>query len=411
MIRFLFATLFYRLGNGLLFLSIAWNLLRGSDNGAMSLAISSVAGFLPAVLIAPFAKRLLGRVDSLKLTVGGIALLLALSLIFVPFLKLPAAVLLINFALLLVFFLLEGAWDTLLATVAVQLSPARADALNARQSAATQAGLMLGGLPLGMLMRAGGPALSFCVSALMYAVAIALLLALPLLAKPRPAVEDRASAPIFESQPTLSERQSNQAVPWHTLLMLAMVWPCLTLVNMAMPLLANSYGKGTVEHAALLDAMIGFGMAFAGLSYGVFGRLSTRHRQWVIVTCAAFVPLPFLLLQVVGYLLFPLAVSYFLCGVGFGLFRVSARKQLIATQSTQRVGQIVFSCNAYGFPVLMIGAFLYAITWANGPAVPLVAFVIFAFAGSAMMLGERTTKWRNGSSPTQSEIRPVAPTE
>ena len=59
MFRFLLATLFYRLANGLLFLSVAWNLLRTAEDGAMSLAISSIAGFLPAVLIAPFAHRML----------------------------------------------------------------------------------------------------------------------------------------------------------------------------------------------------------------------------------------------------------------------------------------------------------------------------------------------------------------
>jgi hypothetical protein len=404
MIGFLFATLFYRLGNGLLFLSVAWNLLRGSDNGAMALAISSV-------LIAPFAKRLLECVDSRKLTIAGIALLLLLSLAFVPFLTLPVTVLLINFALLLVFFLLEGAWDTLLATIAVKLPPAQADSLNARQSAVTQAGLMLGGLPLGMLTRAGGPALSFYVSAMLYAIAVGLLFVLPLFARRRPAVEDHPSAPTHKNQPALSATPQVDAVPLYILVLLAMVWPCLTLVNMAMPLLANSYGKGTVEHAALLDAMIGLGMAFAGLSYGAFGRMSARGQRWVTMTCTAFVPLPFLLLQVVGYLLLPLAGSFFLCGVGFGLFRVSARKRLIATQPTHRVGQIVFTCNACGFPVLMAGAFLYAITWAHGPVVPLAAFLVFASAGCAMMHGAGGIKRRIGMSPARSEIRSVAPTE
>jgi hypothetical protein len=306
--------------------------------------------------------------------------------------------LVINFALLLVFFLLEGAWDTLLATIAVQLPQAQSDALNARQSAATQAGLMLGGLPLGLLTSLGGSALSFYVSALLYASAIALLLVLPYFAKPRTVAAPTPGAVVGTPDDLIAQNAARKPiVPWHVLVMLAMVWPCLTLVNMAIPLLANSYGEGTVEHAALLDAMIGLGMAFAGLAYGVFGRMKTRHRQWIILACTAFIPLPFLLLQTVGYLLWPLATSFFLSGVGFGLFRVSVRNQLIATQPTYRVGQVVFSCNAYGFPVLTVGAFLYALTWAEGPMVPLTAFAVFAFAGACSMLARRGVPRRAGT--------------
>ncbi|MCW5233879.1 MFS transporter [Verminephrobacter eiseniae] len=382
--RFLLATLSYRLANGLLFLSVAWNLVRGSDNGAMSLAISSVGGLLPAVLIAPFAKRWIERADSRTLTLTGIALLLVLSLLFVPFLQQPVAVLGINFALLLVFFLLEGAWDTLLATIAVQLPQGQSDALNAHQSAATQAGLMLGGLPLGLLIRLGGPALSFYVCALLYAIAIALLLLPPRLARQVLGATVANTTDIATLSPSVAPHGS--ATPWHVLVTLAMVWPCLTLVNMALPLLAHAYGNGTVEHAALLDAMIGLGMAFAGLAYGVFGRMTARQRQGVVLTCAAFIPLPFLLLQIAGYLLWPLAACFFFSGVGFGLCRVSVRKALIATQPAHRVGQIVFSCNAYGFPVLTVGALLYALSWASGPVVPLIAFAVFAFAGGCTML-------------------------
>jgi hypothetical protein len=104
-------------------------------------------------------------------------------------------------------------------------------------------------------------------------------------------------------------------------------------------------------------------------------------------------------------------LSFFLCGVGFGLFRVNARKQLIDTQPAQRVGQIVSTCNAYGFPVLMIGAWLYAITWSHGPVVPLAAFTVFALVGARTMRGGTMAKMRGGSPLTPSRITPVAPTD
>ena len=382
MFRFLLATLFYRLANGLLFLSVAWNLVRTADDGAMSLAISSIAGFLPAVLIAPFAHRVLERVDSRKLTVVGIVGLLLLALAFVPVLRWPTAILVVNFLVLLVFFLLEGAWDTLLATLAGRLPPAQADALNARQSAATQAGLMLGGLPIGILMQLGGSALPFYVAAGLYVVAIVLLAGMSLLV-PAPG---SAAASAADKTPVAATK-TLAAVPWYVLLTLALVWPCLTLINMALPLLAHAFG-GAVEHAALLDAMVGLGMGTTGLLYGMFVRLERRSRQLAVVACIAFVPLPFILLATVGYSLWTLAVGFFLSGVGFALFRISVRKQLIATQAAHRVGQIVFRCNAFGFPILVAAALLYAVSWASGPVVPLVAFAAFALAGAKTMIGQ-----------------------
>jgi hypothetical protein len=411
--RFLFATLLYRLANGLLFLSVAWNLVRSSNDGAMSLAISSITSFLPAVLIAPFAKRLLERVDSRMLTIVGMVLLSLLSLLFVPFLKQSIAVLMINFALLLVFFLLEGTWDSLLAKIASQMSQAQSDRLNSRQSALTQAGLMLGGLPLGLLNRLDGPALSFYVSTLLYTVSIGLLYFHPRIFEQQLSSADlksgfRVDASKVEAVP---KEIHNIRPPWYVLVMLAMVWPCLTLVNMALPLLANSFGGGTVEHAALLDAMIGLGMAFAGLFWGALGRITAERGKWVMMTCAAFVPLPFILLQTMGYLLWPLAATFFLSGVGFGLFRVSARRQLMVTQPTYRVGQIVYSCNAYGFPMLAIGALVYALTWVHSSAVPLVVFIIFAYVGARTLLWKPEIQQRTKPYPESALISPVATAE
>lgn len=388
MIRFLLATLFYRLANGLLFLSVAWNLVRSADGGAMFLAISSVAGFFPALLIAPFAKRLLNDFDSRKLTVVGISALLLLSLAFVPFLDAPKAVLIVNFAVLLVFFLLEGTWESLLATIAAQLPQSQADALNARQSTATQSGLMLVGLPLGALTRLGGPELSFFVAALLYMIAIALLVLVLVPVLTRRLAAPEKDAPTYTVPDLIgTPRTVAEAAPRSAFMMLALLWPCLTLVNMALPLLSNANGA-SADHVAALDAAIGLGMAVAGLVWGNYCRLSERRQQMAMAASAAALPLPFVVLQLAGYAFWPLAASFFVCGVGCSLFRISVRKHLIATRTPQDVGRIVFSCNAFGFPVLIAVAFLYALTWRQGAAVPLVAFAVFGLAGLKAMRGQ-----------------------
>ena len=304
--------------------------------------------------------------------------MLLLALAFVPVLQWPKAILAVNFLVLLVFFLLEGAWDALLATLAGGLPPAQADTLNARQSATTQAGLMLGGLPIGILMQLGGAAMPFYVATGLYVISAVLLAGMPSLASAPVAADTSGKTPV---------NGTLVPVPWHVRLTLALVWPCFTLINMALPLLAHAF-SGAVEHAALLDVMIGLGMGATGLLYGMFGRLERRGRRLAVTVCIAFVPLPFILLATIGYSLWPLAVGFFLSGVGFALFRVSARKRLITTQAAHRVGQIVFSCNAFGFPILVAVAFLYAVSWARGPIVPLVAFAAFALVGARTMLGQ-----------------------
>ncbi|WP_250452356.1 MFS transporter [Caballeronia sp. ATUFL_M2_KS44] len=384
---FLLATFVYRFANGLLFLAVAWNLVRSANGGAVALAVSAIGEFLPAVIAAPFARRLLERVNSGKLTLRGIAGLCACALAFTPFLHHPVALLIINFMVLSIFFLLEGAWDALLATIAGSLAARKSDRLNARQSAATQAGLMLGGLPLGLLVRHGGDAMPFFAAAILYVAAL-LLFAVPALRRvvwnetlPR-ATGARAATMIdgvCVAPPTA----------WTVLLTLALVWPCLTLVNMVLPLVANSKGHGAVEHAAVLDAAIGLGMACIGIAYEKVVNLAEPIRRALIIALACCVPLPFVALLAMPYWLPLLALAFFLCGVGFGLLRVSLRKQLIATQPAHRVGQIVASCNAYGFPVLAVLALLYAQSWQRGVFVPLAAFSAMAFIGVMATLDVR----------------------
>jgi hypothetical protein len=157
---------------------------------------------------------------------------------------------------------------------------------------------------------------------------------------------------------------------------------------MAVPLVANSQGKGTVEHAALIDASIGLGMACIGLVYERLMRYPVRFQKSALVAASAFMPIPFVVLLTTPYWLPVLCITFFVCGIGFGLLRISLRKQLIATQPAYRVGQIVASCNAYGFPVLATLALLYARSWKLGPWIPLAAFLAIAGLGVLALLGE-----------------------
>ncbi|NML33062.1 MFS transporter [Paraburkholderia antibiotica] len=383
---FLLATFVYRFANGLLFLAVAWSLVRSGDGGAMPLALSAIGGFVPAVVAAPFARRLLERVDTCKLTLWGIAGLCVCALSFVPLLHVPFAVLATNFVVLSIFFLLEGAWDALLAVIANGLPSAQGDKLNSRQSAATQAGLMLGGLPLGLLIRTGGSAAPFVAAAGLYVIAL-LLFALPALRRVTKSAQRKNADQTNAARTADSDTQAIKPA-WTTLATLALVWPCLTLVNMVMPLVANSQGGGTVEHAAVLDASIGLGMACIGVAYEKLMRLPVRSQKYTILVALVFIPLPFFALLAMSYWLPVLGIAFFLCGVGFGMLRVSVRKQLIATQPAHRVGQIVASCNAYGFPVLALLALLYARSWQLGPFVPLAAFFAIAVIGGATLLGK-----------------------
>ncbi|SKC86017.1 Major Facilitator Superfamily protein [Burkholderia sp. CF099] len=393
---FLLATFVYRFANGLLFLAVAWNLVRSSGGGAMALALSAIFGFLPAVVAAPLARRLLERVDICKLTLWGIAALCACALVFAPLLHMSQAVLAVNFMVLSIFFLLEGAWDALLAVIVNRLPSDRGDKLNSRQSAATQAGLMLGGLPLGLLIRHGGNETPFFAAAALYVVTL-LLFALPALRRVTTSSERKLSQETNAGRTDTRDVQT-RPLSWATLATLSLVWPCLTLVNMVMPLVANAQGQGTVEHAALLDASIGLGMACVGVAYEKLTFLPPRSQRHVIALVAAFIPLPFVALFTLAYQLPILCATFFLCGIGFGSLRVSVRKHLIVAQPAHRVGQIVASCNAYGFPILALLAFAYARSWELGPFVPLGAFCTIAIVGVAASLGTTTRDHLRGQS-------------
>jgi hypothetical protein len=384
---FLLTTFIYRFANGLLFLAVAWNLVQSANGGAMPLALSAIGGFLPAVVAAPFARRLLESTDTAKLTLWGISGLCACALLFTPFLHIPAALVTINFMVLSIFFLLEGAWDALLAAIINRLPSSQSDKLNARQSAATQAGLMLGGLPLGWLVREGGTSAPFLTAAILYVIAM-LLFAIPKLRLIVWSAAPKASTLTGEAD-AFNAAEITPSASWSVLTTLALVWPCLTLVNMTLPLVANAQGRGTVEHAALLDAAIGLGMACIGVLYEKLIRFPVSVQHGVLAVSAVFIPMPFVFLLLLPYWIPALAVAFFLSGIGFGLLRVTMRKRLIATQPAHRVGQTVASCNAYGFPVLALLALLYAQSWECGPIVPLAGFCTIALIGVVATVGRK----------------------
>nr|WP_241018325.1 MFS transporter [Paraburkholderia sp. Tr-20389] len=381
---FLIATLVYRLANGLLFLAVAWNLVQSSSHGALALALSAIFGFFPAVAAAPLGRWLLERIEPRILTLFGIAGLSACALAFIPFLNTPDTLLAINVVLLTIFFLLEGVWDALLATAAKRLPTKSGERLNSRQSAATQAGLMLGGLPLGFLIRLGGTDAPFIAAAVLYTISASMFL-FPALRMLTTGSEQR-DTPATSS----TERPGTRvlATSWRTLATLALVWPSLSLVNMVIPLVANTQGRGAVEQAAILDASIGLGMAFAGVMYEKLATLPPPSQKRAIAATAVFIPLPFAVLLTLTYRFPMLCATFFLCGIGFGALRVSMRKQLMATQPAHRVGQIVVSCNAFGFPVLALLALAYSQSWKLGPVIPMVVFLVFAGVGVMALYGE-----------------------
>ncbi|CAE6774980.1 hypothetical protein R69927_06550 [Paraburkholderia domus] len=367
----------------------------------MPLALSAIAGFLPAVLVAPFARRLLAHMDMRKMTIYGVAGLFAAALAFAFVQRWYVGILVINFFVLAIFFLLEGAWDGLLASIAKTLPGVEGDKLNARQSAATQAGLMLGGLPIGILTRAGGEAMPFIAAAMLYIVTILCFMVSPLRR-----CAQRPVSPIESIDQQESEiSRSTGPIAWSTLATLALVWPCLALVNMVVPLVANSQGNGTVEHAAILDAAIGLGMGFIGIAYERLISLRGSAYKLLMVGMAFLVPLPFVALLLFPYALFPLAACFFISGIGFGMFRISLRKQLITTQPAHRVGQVVASCNGYGVPVLALAALLYAQTWRVGPVIPLVVFAVFG------ALATLSTKGGGGLGRAQGSATPSCRTK
>ncbi|HEX3634560.1 MAG TPA: MFS transporter [Paraburkholderia sp.] len=401
MSMFLVTTFVYRFANGLLFLAVAWNLVRSTGGGAMPLALSAIAGFLPAVLVAPFARRLLAHRDMRRMTIHGVAGLFAAALAFAFVQRWYVGILVINFFVLAIFFLLEGAWDGLLASIAKTLPVVEGDKLNSRQSAATQAGLMLGGLPIGILTREGGAAMPFIAAAMLYLVTILCFMLLPL----RRCAQSPGSPIESVDQQESEISHSTGPIMWSTLATLALVWPCLALVNMVVPLVANSQGNGTVEHAAILDAAIGLGMGFIGIAYERLISLRRRAYNLLIVGMAFLIPLPFVVLLLFPYALFPLAACFFISGIGFGMFRISVRKQLITTQPAYRVGQVVASCNGYGVPVLALAALFYAQTWRVGPVIPLAVFAVFG------ALATLSTKGGGSLGRAQSSATPSCRTE
>lgn len=268
---------FSLLGSSLVQFALIWWMTR-TTGSATVLAMATLAGFLPEVLLAPFAGALVDRWNRRRVMMiadGGIALgTVALALLF------WSGAIQLWHVYLILFLRSIGSvfhWTSMQSSTSLMV-PKQHLARVAGFNQSLQGGLYIMGPPLGALLLGLLP----IHQVLLVDVITASLAILPLVftAVPQP---ERSSAPTRTTVTQVLKDVSEgvrYALAWRALLAIMLI---AALINFLMapaftllPLLITNHFSGDVWHLGAIQSVWGVGIVFGGLVLGAWG--GTRRR-------------------------------------------------------------------------------------------------------------------------------------
>lgn len=130
-----------------------------------------------------------------------------------------------------------------------------------------------------------------------------------------------------------------------------LMWPILGTINFMLPTL-TTYKGGEVHEVALLDSVLGIGMAIIGVLFSKFISSKWMHLLFIlsiVITISWYVLEDILLFKLVLMLLF---------GLTFGGARIIFRKMIVTTYASHTVKHIYSLGNALGLPILALCIYL-----------------------------------------------------
>lgn len=130
-----------------------------------------------------------------------------------------------------------------------------------------------------------------------------------------------------------------------------LMWPILGTINFMLPTL-TTYKGGEVHEVALLDSVLGIGMAIIGVLFSKFILSKWMHLLFIlsiVITISWYVLEDILLFKLVLMLLF---------GLTFGGARIIFRKMIVTAYASHTVKHIYSLGNALGLPILALCIYL-----------------------------------------------------
>ncbi|KAB8032058.1 MFS transporter [Fluviispira multicolorata] len=374
MVAYVLSVLFYRLANGCLVLAISWILLNHSQAAEKNLVWVVVGSFLPALLVAPLTNHIFKYFSAIKSTLIACISIIVFSFFMILFIHNPLIIIILNFLLWCVFFLLESTWEVWFADIVSGVKGDSAKNLNSLTMTISQVSLMLGPLLVGPSLRYAGQQGPFYTAIILYLIVISCILFYEFkyrLSKKigygtnSKKIQQKSILEIYKKGPSLFLFAS-----------LIFIWPVLGMVNMMLPILGKNRFNGVIDKVALLDAMLSLGMAGAGLFLATFiGKKMFSSKGMCISSILGVFSVFTLCLLIKDFNLMMLII--FIFGFSFGGLRILLRNELLAVLEPAEIGRIIGFSNALGFPVVVTFAFVYGFFPNTGEVSPLMTFLLF----------------------------------
>ncbi len=332
--NYLIITALYRFICGGLILAINWELT--SPESTSDLAISTILSFVPAIftpfLINLFFKNCSGS-NLTKLSFLGLFLIvLAITL----FYQIKLLLILLNFILWIVFFLLETSLEFWFSELVAHKSEAFINKYSSLSMTLNQVALMIGPLFITFIMKWMTLHWIFLIYGIVY---ILLYLRIN-------KVNFVRHDDTYEN--AITSKESVKSI--HYLIGMLM-WPILGTTNFMLPTFI-AYKNGKIHEVAILDSALGVGMALIGILLSKY-----LSYKWINIFLLTSVSIPLLWYYFEGTLIIKLLLML-LFGLSFGGARIIFRKIIVTVYASHTVKNVYSLGNALGLPILSICIYL-----------------------------------------------------
>lgn len=331
MTRYLTITAFYRFICGGLILLINWEL--ADPKSATDLAIATVLSFVPAIFVPVLISSIFKHLSGSKLTKYGFLLTFVLVFLMSIIYTNSKLLILCNFILWVIFFLLETSFELWFSELVDQQPETFINKYSSLSMTTNQVALMVGPLFITVLLKYIDLRLIFIVYSLIY---LGLF------------VGTQSLSQVNHQLDSSSNKAETIKVSHYIMSML--MWPILGTINFMLPMY-TVYQNGEVYEVALLDSILGIGMALIGILLSKY-----LAKQWSVVFLFVSLCLPLLWWAFDMYLIIRLLVML-LFGLVFGGARIMFRKMVVMHYSSNAVKKVYALGNAFGLPILAISIY------------------------------------------------------
>lgn len=335
MTKYLTITALYRFICGGLILIINWEL--ANPESTSDLALATILSFVPAIF-TPFLIRLFFKnYSSAGLTKLSFLVLFYIVIIITVCYRNALQLIILNFALWIVFFLLETSLEFWFSQLVEKKSEVFIiNKYSSLSMTINQVALMIGPLFVSVIVNFITLRWIFLLYALIY---------LLLYIVTRKQNEDNQLSSKDD------EVHTKESVKFTHYFISMLMWPILGTINFMLPTF-TAFKSGEVHEVALFDCALGLGMALIGI---ILSKL--RSNNWLSLFFIISIAITVMWYLTEGTLVMKLLLML-LFGFTFGSARISFRKIIVTTYYSHTVKHIYSLGNALGLPVLALCIYL-----------------------------------------------------